>query len=143
MLNILSGQDTANVKSFPVALLEENSRDYEKSQTKIDEQGTWVMFDEEGFLKIQEGEYDGSYATFPVYAGNKIFFDTRYHARVDVVTAKSCVLETDVTEATGITAGTMLTVKDGKLAEASAAGPGVIGFAIENQKGKVVKFILQ
>lgn len=140
MLNILSGQDTANVKSFPVTMTGENN----DVQTQIN-QGQWVRFDSTGTgkLVLQTGAYDGSYAVFPVYAGNIIFYDTRYHARVDVVTAKSCVLETDVTEATGIVAGDMVTVKDGKLAKAEAAGPAVIGFAIENQKGKVVKFILQ
>lgn len=132
MLNVLSGWETANIKSFPIAEGE-----------KLD-QGDWVVF-EDGKLVKQAGAYvaKDNGVTFPVYAGNVSFYDTRYHNRADVVTANSGVLETDKVAAVAITAGAALTVKDGVVDLASTNGDAdIIGFAIEDMKNGVVKFAL-
>ena len=132
MLNVLSGWETANIKSFPIA-----------EGQKLD-QGDWVVF-EDGKLVKQSGQYSpiDQGACFPVYAGNVSFYDTRYHNRADVVTANSGVLETDKVAAVAITAGAALTVKDGVVDLATTNGDAdIIGFAIEDMKNGVVKFAL-
>lgn len=127
MLNILSGYQTANIKSFEIA-----------EGVKLD-QGDWVVF-EEGKLKKQTGEYAANVAVFPVYAGNVSFYDTRYHNRADVVTAKSAILETDKVAAVSIVAGDALTVKDGVIDKGTATN--AIGFAIADMKDGVVQMQL-
>lgn len=132
MLNILSGYDTANVKSFPIA------------DGVLLDQGDWVVF-QNGKLVKQTGAYEAMSqgACFPVYAGNVSFYDTRYHNRADVVTATSAVLETDKVAAVAITAGQALTVKDGVVDLAASNGDGdIIGFALEDIKDGVVKLAL-
>lgn len=132
MLNVLSGEKTANIKAFPVA------------EGVILDQGDWVVF-EDGKLKLQEGAYvaKDQGACFPVYAGNKNFYDTRYHGKVDCVTATSGVLETDKVAAVAITAGAALTVKDGVVDLASTDGDGdIIGFALEDLTNGVLKLAL-
>ena len=131
MLNVLSGWETANIKSFPIA-----------EGAKLD-QGDWVVF-QDGKLVKQSGVYNAveTGACFPVYAGNVSFYDTRYHNRADVVTANSAVLETDKVAAVAITAGAPLTIKDCVLDLAAANKGDVVGFAIEDMKNGVVKFAL-
>lgn len=132
MLNILSGYETANIKSFPIA-----------EGVKLD-QGDWVVF-ENGKLVKQAGQYVAvaQGACFPVYAGNVTFYDTRYLNEADVVTATSGILETDKVAAIAITAGQALTVKDGVLDICQSNGDGdVIGFAIEDMTNGIVKIAL-
>lgn len=132
MLNILSGYETANIKSFPIA-----------DGVKLD-QGDWVVF-QDGKLVKQTGAYEAlsQGACFPVYAGNVTFYDTRHLNEADVVTATSGILETDKVAAVAIVAGNALTVKDGVIDLASSAGDGdVIGFAIEDMANGIVKLAL-
>ena len=132
MLNILSGYETANIKSFPIAEGE-----------KFD-QGDWAVF-QDGKLVKQSGAYEAlsQGACFPVYAGNVSFYDTRYLNEVDVVTATSAILETDKVAAVAIVAGNALTVKDGVIDLASTAGDGdIMGFAIEDMTNGIVKLAL-
>lgn len=132
MLNVLSGYKTANIKSFPV------------TDGEVFEQGDWVVF-KDGKLTKETGAYVAKTAgaCFPVYAGNKDFYDTRYLNRVDVVTATSGVLETDKIAAVAITAGAALTVKDGVIDLATTDGDGdIIGFALEDAVNGVLKLAL-
>lgn len=133
MLNILSGYETANIKSFPIA-----------EGVKLD-QGDWVVF-ENGKLVKQAGTYKAMEqgACFPVYAGNVTFYDTRYLNEADVVTATSGILETDKVAAIAITAGQALTVKDGviDLITDNNADGNIIGFAIEDMTNGIVKLAL-
>jgi len=139
MLNILSGYQTANLKSFPV-----------KNGVQFTE-GEWAMFNADGKLvKMEETDvFNGTKAVFPVFAGNKKYFDTKYLGEVDVVTAKSGILETDVLDAVSFAAGDPVFVKNGKVTNSATAGTGAkaVGFAIEaagnNVAGKrIVKFAL-
>lgn len=128
MLNILSGQETANIKSLPV------------KDGEVLDQGEWVVFDN-GVVKKQEGQWDPSQGLcVPVYRGNGRFYDTRYLNRVDCVTAKSGVLETDKVAAVSIVAGDALTVKDGQV-DKSADKSDVIGYAIKDMANGVVTFM--
>lgn len=128
MLNILSGQETANIKSLPV------------KDGEILDQGDWAVFDS-GAVKKQTGPWDPSQGLcVPVYRGNGRFYDTRYLNRVDCVTAKSGVLETDKVAAVSIVAGDALTVKDGKV-DKSADKSDVIGYAIKDMTNGVVTFM--
>lgn len=128
MLNILSGQETANIKSLPV------------KDGEILDQGDWAVFDN-GAVKKQAGQWDPSQGLcVPVYRGNGRFYDTRYLNRVDCVTAKSGVLETDKVAAVSIVAGNALTVKDGKVTK-SADKSNVIGYAIKDMTNHVVTFM--
>lgn len=125
MLNILSGQETANIKSLPV-----------KDGVVLD-QGDWVVFDN-GVVKKEEGLWDPSKGLcVPVYRGNGRFYDTRYLNRVDCVTAKSGIIETDKVAAISIVAGDPLCVKDGQL-DASQTSEDVIGYAIQDMTNGVV-----
>lgn len=129
MLNILSGQETANIKSLPV------------KDGEILDQGDWAVFDN-GAVKKQTGHWDPSQGLcVPVYRGNGRFYDTRYLNRVDCVTAKSGVLETDKVAAVAIVAGEALTVKDGQV-DKSADKSDVIGYAIKEMANGVVTFML-
>lgn len=128
MLNILSGQETANIKSLPV------------KDGEILDQGDWAVFDS-GAVKKQIGQWDPSQGLcVPVYRGNGRFYDTRYLNRVDCVTAKSGVLETDKVAAVAIVAGDALTVKDGQV-DKSADKSDVIGYAIKDMANGVVTFM--
>lgn len=128
MLNILSGQETANIKSLPV------------KDGEILDQGDWAVFDD-GAVKKQTGQWDPSQGLcVPVYRGNGRFYDTRYLNRVDCVTAKSGVLETDKVAAVAIVAGDALTVKDGQV-DKSADKSDVIGYAIKDMANGVVTFM--
>lgn len=128
MLNILSGQETANIKSLPV------------KDGEILDQGDWAVFDG-GAVKKQTGQWDPSKGLcVPVYRGNGRFYDTRYLNRVDCVTAKSGVLETDKVAAVAIVAGDALTVTDGQVNK-SADKSDVIGYAIKDMANGVVTFM--
>lgn len=137
MLNILSGYETGNIKSFPIA------------NGQVFDQGDWVKFDGKKLVKMENSDvFTGDKGVFPVYAGNKSFYDTRYLQEVDVVTASSCILETDKMEA-GIdfNAGDAVFVKGGVVVDKDTAGVGAkaVGYAIEpsglNVEGKkIVKF---
>ena len=128
MLNILSGQETANIKSFPV------------KDGEVLDQGDWVVFDS-GSVKKQTGEWTkNSGLCVPVYRGNGRFYDTRYLNRVDCVTAKSGVIETDKVAAVSIVAGNAVGVKDGEINLATAA-ENVIGYAIKDMANGVVTFM--
>lgn len=107
MLNILSGEKYANVKAFEVA------------DGVTFGQGEWAKFNASGKLvKAGSGETG---AVFPVYAGNVDFYDTRYLGKVDVVTAVSAVLETDVTEGVTFTVGAPVYISaNGKLTSQAA-----------------------
>lgn len=137
MLNILSGWQTANIKSFPIA------------DGVVLNQGDWVEFDADGKLVVNTAAYDGSKDVFPVYAGNKDFYDTRSLNRADVVTASSGVLETDVMDAVTFNAGDGVYVAGGKVTDVTTAGSGAkpVGYAIKasgvNIEGKnIVQFRL-
>jgi len=136
MLNILSGYQTANIKSFPAG--------------EALNEGEWVEFGNDGKVKKVTGVYTGAKGVFPVYAGNVKFYDTKSLNEVDVVTAKSGILECDNVEDVTIKAGDAVYVKDGKLTNAAnASGGKVIGYAIEDANPNdihsqftVVKFAL-
>lgn len=129
MLNILSGQETANIKSLPV------------KDGEILDQGDWVVFDN-GAVKKQTGLWDPSKGLcVPVYRGNGRFYDTRYLNRVDCVTAKSGVLETDKVAAVSIVSGDPVAVKDGQI-DQSQSSEDVIGYAIKDMTNGVLTFML-
>lgn len=137
MLNILSGWETANIKSLPIA------------DGVVFDAGDWAEFDADGKLVKNTSAFDGTKAVFPVYAGNGRFYDTRYLNKVDVVTASSGILETDVIDAVDFKAGDPVFVAAGKLTDGTTAGEGAVavGYAIEpsgvNVAGKnIVKFKL-
>lgn len=129
MLNILSGQATANVKAFPVA----------DGVTVIP--GQWVMFDSTGKLKIVNAEYDGTKAVFPAYTFNNKQYDNRYLGKLDVVTASSCVLETDQIDSgsTFVEGAAVGVNSSGKLCTTNVAAKRV-GFVVKVPKTGVVQF---
>lgn len=132
MLNVLSGYTTANIKSYEF-----------KKGVQL-EPGDWVVFDTDGTLVKQTGDYDiaAQGATFPVYQNNVTAYDNRVLGRVDVVTANSGVLETDKFDAVPLTPGKALTIKDGVLNLAADSAP-VIGFVVKYDAAKkLVQFVL-
>lgn len=131
MLNILSGYETANVKSLP----------FKANEALVD--GTWAVFGtggDAGKLVAQTGDYSAATSgkAFIVCGGNDVRFDSKAMDSVSVVTAKSFVGETDKFAAVSIYAGTPLTLKDGVLvdAEVAAAEAGERTYKITN-KGAV------
>lgn len=138
MLNVLSGYTTANIKSYEF-----------KAGVQL-EPGDWVVFNNDGTLIKQTGEYDmvTQGVTFPVYQNNVTAYDNRVLGRVDVVTANSGVLETDKFDPVSFTPGKALTIKDGVLALATAAAEGaaaspIIGFVVKYDAAKkLVQFVL-
>lgn len=131
MLNILSGYESANIKSLP----------YKAGTSLVD--GTWVVFGktaDAGKLIAQAGDYsaatDGK--AFVVSGGNDVRFDSKEMGNISVVTAKSFVGETDKFAAVSIYPGMPLTLKDGALvdAEVTAAEQGERTYKITN-KGAV------
>lgn len=132
MLNVLSGYTTANIKSYEF-----------KAGVQL-EPGDWVVFDTDGTLIKQTGEYDMTTqgATFPVYQNNVTAYDNRVLGRVDVVTANSGVLETDKFAAVSFAPGKALTIKDGVLDLAAGSAP-IIGFVVKYDAAKkLVQFVL-
>ena len=118
MLNILSGYETANVKSLP----------YKTGETLAD--GEWAVFDSVTHkLKKQASAYaaatDGK--VFVVFGGNDVRFDSKAMSALSVVTAKSFVGETDKFAAVTIHAGDPLTVANGVLTKADTVSEAVAG----------------
>lgn len=133
MLNVLSGYTTANIKSYEF-----------KAGVQL-EPGDWVVFDTDGTLIKQTGAYNIATqgATFPVYQNNVTAYDNRVLGRVDVVTASSCVLETDKFAAVSYTPGKALTIRNGVLGLAADAAS-VIGFVVKYDAAKkLVQFVLK
>lgn len=132
MLNILSGYETANIKS------------YEFKAGVALEPGDWVVFDTDGTLIKQTGTYLAKTAgvTFPVYQNNQTAYDNRVLGKVDCVTAKSGVLETDKFAASAFTKGKAVTVKNGVLDVSAGDGTDdVVGYVVD-AKPKVIQFVL-
>lgn len=129
MLNILSGQATANVKAFPV-------KDIEIIP------GDWVKFDASGKLEKVSAAYDGTYAVFPAYTFNKKQYDNLALNKVDVVTSAACVLETDVVEAVTFAEGSAVTISaNGKLTTTGATAANKVGFVIKGLANGAVQFV--
>lgn len=131
MLNILSGYETANIRSLP----------YKAAETIAD--GNWVVFDgSTGKVIKQTGTYSAATAgkAFVVMGGNDVRFDSKNMGVVSVVTAKSFVGETDKFAAVTINAGDPLTVSDGVLAKA-ATGNTVVAYAISDNTSGVLQFV--
>lgn len=138
MLNILSGYATANIKSYEF-----------KAGVQL-EPGDWVVFNTDGTLIKQTGDYDivTQGAAFPVYQSNVTAYDNRGLGRVDVVTANSGVLETNKFAAVSFAPGNALTIKNGVLTPATAAteraaASPIIGFVVKYDAAKeLVQFVL-
>lgn len=132
MLNVLSGYTTANIKSYEF-----------KAGVQL-EPGDWVVFNSDGTLIKQEGDYNivTQGATFPVYQNNVTAYDNRVLGRVDVVTASSGVLETNKFAPVSFVPGNALTIKNGVLDLATDSTP-VIGFVVKYDAAKkLVQFVL-
>lgn len=137
MLNILSGQATANVKAFPVKLEEVEGKE---SPIKVIP-GTWLKFDTDGTLKVVDEAYDGTCAVFPAYTFSLKQYDNLYLQKIDVVTASSCVLETDVIDGSTFVEGAAVTVDaDGKLTANGADATNKVGFVIKVLASGAVQF---
>lgn len=109
MLNILSGYETANVKSLP----------FKANEVLAD--GEWAVFDSVTHkLKKQSSTYDAATdgKAFVVFGGNDVRFDSKQMSALSVITATSFVGETDKFAAVTINAGDPLTVADGVLTKA-------------------------
>ena len=130
MLNILSGYETANIKSVP----------FKASEVIAD--GEWVVFDgTTGKVIKQTGAYDIAVGVaFPVFGGNDVRFDSKEMDAVSVVTAKSFVGETDKFAAVTINAGAPLTIADGVLTNATA-GASVVGYALTSNTSGTLQFV--
>jgi hypothetical protein len=86
MFNILSGYETANIKSYAF------------KDGAVIKDGEWVVFDTAtGKLVKQAGAYDPitQGRAFPVFGGNDVRFDSKFMGNVSVITATSFVGETD------------------------------------------------
>lgn len=132
MLNVLSGYTTANIKSYEF-----------KAGVQL-EPGDWVVFNTDGTLIKQTGDYNIATqgATFPVYQNNVTAYDNRVLGRVDVVTANSGVLETNKFNPVSFVPGQALTIKNGVLSPATDDAP-VIGFVVKYDAAKnLVQFVL-
>ena len=117
MLNILSGYDTANIKSLP-----------SKADAVLAD-GEWAVFDSVTHkLKKQASTYaaatDGK--AFIVFGGNDVRFDSKQMGAISVVTAKAFVGETDKFAAITINAGDPLTVSNGVLTNALEFGTAAV-----------------
>ena len=118
MFNILSGYETANIKSYPF------------KQGEVIKDGQWVVFDKSaGALVKQVGAYDPATmgVAFPVFGGNDVRFDSKAMGNVSCVTASSYTGETDVLAQVTIGLGDQLTITDGVITK-STDGKGVIGY---------------
>ena len=117
MLNILSGYETANIKSLP----------FKAGEVLAD--GEWAVFDSVTHkLKKQASTFaaatDGK--SFVVFGGNDVRFDSKEMGSISVVTAKSFVGETDKFAAVTIHAGDPLTVANGVLTVADRTADAAI-----------------
>ena len=131
MFNILSGYETANVKSYAF------------KQGEVIKDGEWVVFDKAvGKLVKQVGVYDPATqgVAFPVFGGNDVRFDSKFMGNVSVITATSFAGETDVIAATTIGIGDMLTIEDGKITKA-ASNVGIIGYCTKPNTNGVIEFV--
>lgn len=131
MLNILSGYETANIKSVP----------YKAAESITD--GSWVVFDgATGLVKAQVSTYtmatDGK--AFIVFGGNDVRFDSKELGAVSVVTSASFAGETDKFAAVSIVAGAPLTLLGGVLTNA-VAGANVVAYALTDNTSGVLQFV--
>lgn len=131
MLNILSGYETANIKSIP----------YKAGESIVD--GTWVVFDgTTGKVKNQASAYVMATAgkAFIVMGGNDVRFDSKAMGNVSVVTSSSFAGETDKFTATTINAGDPLTLVGGLL-QTAEAGANVVAYALTSNATGVLQFV--
>lgn len=135
MFNILSGYETANIKSYA----------FKDGEVIAD--GDWVVFDTAvGKLVKQVGAYNVATqgVAFPVFGGNDVRFDSKFMGNVSVITAHSFVAETDAVQAVTIVAGDALTLEDGKLTKAdpaTVAPRAVVGYATGSNTNGVLEFV--
>lgn len=130
MLNILSGYETANIKSLPFVA------------GAVIEDGNWVVFSgTTGEVKKQTGAFDiKAGRAYPVFGGNSVRFDSKNMGKVSVVTASSYVGETDKFAAVTINAGSPLTVADGVLTNA-VEGASVVAYALTDNASGTLQFV--
>jgi hypothetical protein len=136
MFNLLSGYETANIKSYAFKTGE------------VIKDGEWVVFDTAtGKLKKQVGAYDPitQGLVMPVFGGNDVRFDSKFMGAVSCVTSTSFSGETDVVQAVTINPGDALTILDGKLTKATVAETTVVGtivgYATRPNTNGVIEFI--
>lgn len=130
MLNLLSGYETANIKSVPV-----------KAGESVAD-GNWVVFDgTTGKVIKQASTFDiAAGKAFPVFGGNDVRFDSKQMDVVSIVTASSYVGETDKFAAVTINAGAPLTVANGVLTNATA-GASVVAYALTDNTSGTLQFV--
>ena len=131
MFNILSGYETANIKSYAF------------KPGDVIKDGDWVVFDTAtGKLVKQVCVYDPATqgVAFPVFGGNDVRFDSKFMGNVSCITATSFVGETDVLKAVTINIGDMLTIEDGAITKATA-NVGIIGYCTKPNTNGVIEFV--